>query len=150
MERRPLTLFLLSACLIFLSLGALYGGSRLLADVSGESFGMPASWLAGSIFPNYFIPGLFLFMVFGIGSLIVLYALWARPDIEWLSSITRPLHEHWAWLGTLLIGVALVVWIVIQYTTIQVFNPLQIVMGVLGVVIVVLDLLPGVRRYYRE
>lgn len=150
MERRPLTLIFLSVCLIFLSVGALYGGARLLADVSGEQFGMPASWLAGSIFPNYLIPGLFLFVVFGLGSLVALYGLWTRSDIRWLTVLTQPLHEHWAWVTTILIGVALVAWILIQYTTIQVFNPLQVIMAVLGVLIVALDLLPDMRHYYRE
>jgi hypothetical protein len=133
---RPLSLYVLTLCLVFLAVGALYGGFMLLSDVSGGALQIPQEWLAGSIFPNYFVPGLFLFTVFGLGSLVVLFGLWVRPQ--------------WAWLATLLLGAALVIWIFVQYLSINHYHPLQIVMLLLGVFIVVLDLLPGMRRYHHE
>src|SRR5215212_5819566 len=82
-QPRPLSLYLLTACLLFLAPGALYGGAALLADINGTPMGMPAEWLQGTIFPNFLVPGLFLFVVFGVGSVILLYALLRRPSVRW-------------------------------------------------------------------
>jgi len=48
-------------------LGALYGGFELLHDAEG--FGVKRAWLAGSVFPDYTIPGLVLAVVVGGGML---------------------------------------------------------------------------------
>ena len=70
--------------------------------------------------------------------LIVLYGLWVR----------RP----WAWLAALGVGLALLVWITVEILIIgyHAQPPLQLIYGVLGIGIVVLDLLPSVRAYYAE
>jgi hypothetical protein len=51
----------------FLGIGALYGGWNLLSDA--EEFGMEASWLDGTPFPDYTIPGVVLLVVVGGGML---------------------------------------------------------------------------------
>lgn len=142
-DSRPITLYILSACLLFLSVSALFGGYAMISDATGGAIDLPQEWLEGTIFPTYLVPGLFLFLVFGVGSLIVLYALWTRPKSGPLIS-TR---EHWAWTATWVLGVLLVLWILIQYVLLQLYHPLLLVMGVLGVAIVALDLLPDIRRY---
>src|SRR5690349_16570328 len=53
---------------LFLGIGALYGGISLLVDAEG--FGMKESWLDGSPFADYLIPGLFLLVVIGGGMLV--------------------------------------------------------------------------------
>ena len=49
-------------------LGALYGGFELLHDAEG--FGVKRAWLAGSVFPDYTIPGLVLAVVVGGGMFV--------------------------------------------------------------------------------
>lgn len=147
---RPLTLYVLSLCILFSAINALGGGFVLLSDVSGGAMQLPLDWLKGSPFANYFIPGLFLFVVFGVGGLIVLYALWGRPDVPVLSGLSRLTHRHWAWTATLMLGLTLVLWILIQIVVIQQLHPLQFVMGTLGIVIALLDLLPDIRRFYQR
>ena len=46
---------------VVVGLGALVGGASLLADAEG--FGMNASWLAGTPFPDYTLPGLVLLLI---------------------------------------------------------------------------------------
>lgn len=150
MNKRPLALYALTACLLFLGVGALYGGYHLITDATGGSLGMPLSYLAGSVFADYTVPGIFLFTVFGVGSLVALIVLWARPAVSWLNEVSRLTHEHWSWVLTLAIGATLILWIIIQYAVIRQFHPLQAIMAGLGVVIIGLDLLPSVRRYYQE
>ncbi len=53
---------------VFVGIGAIPAGVGLIADPSGVSMGMSLDWLAGSPFPNFLIPGLFLFAVNGLGS----------------------------------------------------------------------------------
>lgn len=48
--------------------GALFGGYGLLSDAEG--LGARQSWLQGSPFPDYTIPGLFLLIVIGGGMLL--------------------------------------------------------------------------------
>lgn len=108
----------------------------MVSDPSGGSLGFPVSWLNGSPFTDYLIPGLVLLIVLGIVPLIVLYGLWKR--------------QYWGWLGALLVGVALIIWIGVEILIIgyQPQPPLQLIYGILGIIIVVLALLPGVRSFY--
>jgi hypothetical protein len=131
-QSRSITVYLLMAALLFQGLSGVAGGIGLV----GGGLQFPLSWLEGSPFDDYFIPGLILLVVLGIFPLIVFYGLWTR--------------QYWGWLGALLVGLALIIWIVVEILIIgyQPQPPLQLIYGVLGVIIVVLGLLPGVRRYY--
>ena len=53
---------------IFIALGAVGGGLALLLDPSGQGIGFSVELLSNSPFSNYLIPGLFLFLVNGIGN----------------------------------------------------------------------------------
>lgn len=56
--------------LIFVAGGALYAGRSFIKDPSGAGPGMHLSYLAHSPFSNYFIPGIILFIVIGLFSLV--------------------------------------------------------------------------------
>jgi hypothetical protein len=57
--------------LILLGIGALAGGVSLVAKPDGSIMQFPVGLLAGSPFPDFFVPGLILGGLFGIGSLAV-------------------------------------------------------------------------------
>ena len=57
--------------LAWLGLGALAGGVALAAAPDGSVMQMPLSMIAGSPFPDFFVPGLILGGLFGVGSLAV-------------------------------------------------------------------------------
>ncbi len=61
---------LLGGLQTFIGVGALAGGLMLMLEPSGSGMGFPVELLQGSPFPDYRIPGVFLFTVNGLGSLV--------------------------------------------------------------------------------
>jgi peptidoglycan/LPS O-acetylase OafA/YrhL len=133
---RPLSAYLLMACVLFQGVSGIAGGIGLVADPTGENLGIPQAWLQGSPFTDYMIPGLVLFVVLGVFPLVVLYGLWRR--------------QYWGWIGALIVGLALLIWIGVEVLVIgyQPQPPLQVIYGTLGLAIVILTMLPGVRTHY--
>jgi uncharacterized membrane protein len=107
----------------------------------GEIMSLPVSALAGSPFDTYFVPGLILFTVLGLGPLVPARLAWSR----------NPLAPAAAFV----IGSTLVIWVAVEVAIIGYTNepPLQAIYLVLGIVIVLaavrwqLDLgLPNLHR----
>ncbi|WP_435346336.1 hypothetical protein [Haloarchaeobius sp. HRN-SO-5] len=137
---RPAEVWVLLIGTLFLSLTALIGGFYLVRDPTGQSIGLvmavDLSHLDGTPFTTYTIPGLILVVFLGLYPLAVLYG-----------QLTR---RSWAWSGSLLMGIVLLVWIVVEVYLIGYISPLQPAYGLVGIALVALCLLPSVRRYYRE
>jgi hypothetical protein len=114
-----------------LGVTALFGGGSLLLDPTGASMEMPVAWLDGTPFTDYSLPGLILFSVLGVGSLVVMVGV----------------HRRWrgAWTASLGLGVALVGWIVVQVLLIRMGHVFHLLYGTLGVVLVALALTDGFR-----
>ena len=131
---RPIALLLLLLGLLVQGLSGLWGGGALVWAPTGALLQMPLSLLDGSPFPNYFVPGLLLLTILGMGPLIVAVGLWER----------RP----WAWYGAVAVGGALIVWIGVQVWMIgyHADPPLQLVYGALGALLLGLSVHPSVRR----
>lgn len=104
---------------IFIGVGAMFGGFGLLMDPSGVSLGMSVEYLRATPFPNFFIPGIILFSVNGIGTLIAAY-------------FTFKSHKYASFLA-MLFGAALIFWIVVQVVLIGYQSLLQPVYFVLGI-----------------
>jgi hypothetical protein len=96
--------------LLLLAVGALFGGWELMHPAAdGSALGMPLEYLARSPFTSYFIPGLLLFVVFGIGSIVTLGATILR---------------HWSAPYLLFaLGVGQVIWITVELAMTQQFHP---------------------------
>lgn len=90
---------------VFIGLGALAGGYGLVADPSGNSLGLPISFLEGSPFDDFLIPGIFLLTVNGIGTMIG----------AGLTFFRRRFAQEIA----IVLGSILVAWIVIQVLIIR-------------------------------
>jgi hypothetical protein len=120
------------------ALSGLAGGFGLMVDPSGQTVGLPAAWLEGSPFRNYFIPGLILFTVLGVFPLVVVWGLWK--------------HRRWAHAGSLLVGLGLVIWILVEICVVgyQAEPPLQAIYGLLGLLIVALASAKSVRATLRH
>ncbi len=110
----------LGALQAFIGLGALGGGFMLVRDPSGSALGVPLSLLEGSPFPNFFIPGMFLLAVNGVGSIIGAGL-----------SFTR---RRYAQEIAIVLGAILVAWIVIQVVIISSFSWLHVLYFILGIV----------------
>ena len=108
---------------VLLSIGALGGGLVLMVAPSGEIMPLPLSALAGSPFDTYFVPGLILFGVLGLGPLIA-----AR--LAWLQDPLAP-------TAAFVVGAGLLIWVAVEVAIIGYSNepPLQAIYGILGVAI---------------
>lgn len=134
-ESRPIWSYPLIVGLGFLGVTAVYGGGSLVLDPTGGLLGLPQEWLAGTVFTDYLIPGLVLLGLLGGGSFAVLYGIVRRTG--------------WAWPAGVALGIATVIWIVVQLAVIRRTFFLQPVIAGLGASFVVLLALPSMRRYYR-
>jgi hypothetical protein len=84
----------------FVGVGAVGGGLGLILEPSGSNLGIPLGMLENSPFSTYLIPGIVLFMINGLGSLVGAAA-----------SFTR---YRYAGETAMALGVFLVVWIILQ------------------------------------
>jgi hypothetical protein len=111
---------------MLLGLGAVAGGIALMVGPRGEIIPMSTSLLAGSPFSDYFVPGLILFAIVGLGTLTVAVLAWR--------------DNPWAPLLTVGVGAALVIWLLVEFAVIgyTADPPVQPAYLALGLVILVL------------
>ena len=102
-------------------------GWMFITDPSGATLGLPHGWIEDTVFESYFIPGLYLFLVNGLGMLS-------------LAALT--VVRHWAapWL-TGVLGGGLVIWILVQLAIMPETMVLQWVFLTAGVVLATISLL---------
>jgi hypothetical protein len=112
---------------VILGLGALAGGGALVLAPDGSLLGMPLATLDGTPFGSFLVPGLILFWVLGVAPLVSATLGVAR----------RPIAP----LTTVVVGVALVIWISVQVLMIGYGHPIQPIYLVLGIGIAVTGLL---------
>jgi hypothetical protein len=109
---------------VLLSLGALAGGLALMIGPRGEIIPLQVASLGGSPFDTYFLPGLILFGVLGVGPLVAAGLAWARMPVAALAAVV--------------IGIGLLIWLTVEIAIIGYTNdpPLQPIYLVLGLAIV--------------
>jgi hypothetical protein len=100
---------------------ALAGGAALVARPDGGVMSMPVDLLAGSPFADYLVPGLILGGLFGVGSLVVL----ALGLLRW----------RIAPFLAFAIGVAQMIWIVVELAIIRSVSILHPICFAIGLVI---------------
>lgn len=132
---RPAALWLYLLGAVGLGASALFGGGRLVLDPTGDSMEMSTSWLDGTPFADYLVPGAVLFSLFGVGSVVVVYGVVRRT--------------RWAWHAAVGLGAAQVGWIVVQVALLRTVNVLHVVYGGLGALLVALALTSAVRAALR-
>jgi len=141
-HHRPAAVRALVAVLIFLGLTAAAGGAAMLGGSAP-----PDSWLdAIPVIGTWTVPGLVLAAGFGAGSLLTAYALVWRPSPAWLGPAERWTGRHWSWAASLLLGAGQLVWILLELVYLPGYSALQVVYGGTGALLVLLPLLPSVRR----
>lgn len=111
----------LGLCL-FAGVSALFGGASLVARPDGSVFQMPLSVLAHSPFHDFFVPGLLLMLIIGVGNAWAAYLHYARDEFAGLWSFAS--------------GGALVVWMVVEMIMLRSLHGIQIGYLLLGVAIV--------------
>ena len=84
---RPTSVNLLTTALLLQGLSGILGGFGLMSDPTGRSLQIPQEWLTGTPFHDYFIPGLILFSLLGIGPLIAAFAVWKRHRLSCMGAM---------------------------------------------------------------
>ena len=130
---RPLAVWLYVLVAVSLGVSAVYGGLALMRDPVDDPLGLPHEWLEGTPFPDYFVPGLNLFTVFGVGSFVVVIGVLGR--------------RGWARMAAVGLGVAQLGWIGAEVFFLRRLHPLHVVYGSLGAVLVRLATRPSMRAY---
>ncbi|MBI5544293.1 MAG: hypothetical protein HY901_10415 [Deltaproteobacteria bacterium] len=82
----------------------------MIVDPTGGLLQMPLSTLRGSIFGDFLIPGLILFVVLGLGALAVGAGLFFLPAWSWAERLNPFPRQHWSWFTAVGYGVALMIW----------------------------------------
>jgi len=143
---RPVAVDATAGVLAFLGVSAVAGGVSMVTGVGAMR--PPDSWLDGiPLVDSWLIPGLVIGAGFGVGSLITAYGVWRRPRWGWLRPVELVVGYHWSWLATLLAGLALVVWIVLELAYLPQVSVLQGIYGAIGLALLLLPSHPAVRRY---
>jgi hypothetical protein len=146
-KSRPFLVWLLVFMLVFLGIGALGGGGSLILKPDGSILQMPVEWLAVTPFSSYLIPGLILFTLVGVYPMVVAYCLQSARLA--LADALNPFKSiHWAWAASLAAGTIAMIWIAVQVWMLGYVHPLQPTIFITGTVIVLLTLVPSVRRSY--
>ena len=146
--KRPFPVNVLLFLLLFLSLGALFGGAVLVLDPSGGLLQIPVTILENSPFNNFLIPGLILFTILGVFPALISVSLLKQPQLAWINVLNVYSDMYWAWTFTLYIGFALIIWISVQTLIINFVLFVHTGYILPGLSIVSIALLPSVRQHY--
>jgi hypothetical protein len=80
---------------------------------------------------------------------VILAGLWLRPQWAVFEVFLRWTHEHWAWGLSVLLGLALIVWLTVQVFTLPEMVAIQFILYALAALLIALPLLPPMRDYFR-
>ena len=147
-QSTPLASRILGALVFLMGVGGTITGPMLFLRPDGSLIGFPGDMLNGTPFHDYTIPGIVMFLFLGLYSLFVGYGLVRRPPWRWPEAINPSKDRHWAWASSWALGIIILVWITVETALFGYISFLQPVVAMWGSVIILLSLLPDVRRYY--
>ncbi|AFL99620.1 MULTISPECIES: hypothetical protein [Desulfitobacterium] len=147
-KRKSFSIKLLIFLQAFLGLGAIFGGTVLIIDPSGELIQMPATMLEHSPFSDFLLPGIILLTLLGILPLAVAYGLVKNQPLAVVNRLNLFSDKHWAWTYSLYIGFVLIIWIAVEAYFIQGFAVIHLGYIFWALLIQAITLLPSVQSYY--
>lgn len=113
---------------------AMYGGWSLMMDPSGVELGLPADWIFTIPFRDYFVPGLILFVVNGIFSILAAVATMSQ---------SRGYEKFIIAQGSLLTG-----WIFVQVLMLRTTEVLHFAMAGIGLTMLALGAILSINRMH--
>lgn len=143
--RRAVAVRVLTVLLVLEGVSAIGGGVTFLVDTSGGAAGLDPAVLATAPVTTFLIPGLLLVFGLGVPALLVAVGVHRRPATPLAAGLERRTGHHWSWSGSIMLGVALMLWIVVQVQLIDA-SWLQPLLFVVGAALAGVPLLPSVRR----
>ncbi len=141
--------YILIVAIALEAIGAIYGGISLMNDPSGESIRLSITLLQGTVFSSFLIPGIVLFLLLGFFPLFLIFPLIFKPNWPIINGLNIYKSYHWSWTYSMYTGIMLSIWINIQIILLSTGSVIQEAFGLFGIFIVILTLMPNVKRYYR-
>lgn len=148
--KRNFIRYILFLLIFFQIISAIPAGFLLIYDPSGSKLGYSLEQLNLSPFPNFLIPGLFLFTVLGLFPIIIFYGLIKKPTFKLAEKINLYKNYHWSWTFSYYLGMLLILWINIQLYFIREFSILHFIYSLLGVLIIFITFLPVTKKEYKK
>jgi hypothetical protein len=149
-NKKPFALYILVILLFIQGISALYGGFGLVFDPTGKLIQLPDGTLEKIPFSTFLFPGLILGTILGILPLLLIYPLLTRPHWKWARFLNIYRNRHWAWTYSLYVGLGVIIWMDVQIFFIGYTFWIQAVTAVMGLLITIFTLMPGVMAYYRR
>lgn len=152
--RKPSPILVIISLEVILAILGFFSGITFLQDPSGRTHGMDTSILVMTPISDFTPVGIFFVVCYGVLPSLAIYGLWKLPRWRWTDAFDKWTRKNWAWTVTVVIGTILVVWIAVEVVLIG--SPsglprfLQVTMALLGVILIVLAMLPGVRTYAKS
>lgn len=145
-RQTPAAVRVVMATLLFLGVTSLLGGLAMISSIGPDDF-VPSAWLDDiPLVESWVVPGIVLAVGFGFGSILVYLGMRRRWSWPWAETL---IPYHWSWLGTILLGLGHVIWIGLELVYLPALSPLQFVYGAVGLMLLALPFLPGVRNHLR-
>ena len=144
--KRPLSVTILVVLELFYAVLGMVSGVILLADPSGAGLGFTSEVRDKIPFHSFFAVGLFLFAIYGLGSLLLAYGAWTRKELVF-GRISKAFGHHWSWIGGMaLIGI-LLIWLAVEGLLIGLDYPATYFTVAIGAAIFVALLPRSTRKY---
>jgi len=147
-HRHPALAWPLVAAMTWLSMGGFAGGIPMLRDPTGRLVGAKLSWLDRTPVNDFFVPGLFLVAVYGVGVLLLIAGLLWTSSPGPTRAVNRLTGHHWSWVGTIAVGAVLVAWIAYEYVVFPTTSWLMPALLAVGALMIALPMAPSMRRFY--
>ncbi len=146
---RPQAVLALVVLEVFFGVMGIISGLLLMADPSGALIGFPSSVVEKIPFQNFFLVGLFLFVIFGLYPLLLAHGAWGKEEL-FFKEISRAGGIHWSWQGGMVLIASLVVWLFVENLLIGLDYPATYMTIALGLAIFIALIMPSTRRYFAE
>jgi len=144
---RPFMIWPLILVLLFLALGGFSGGIPMLADPANGGYLQFGDMLPLLPVSNFILPGLFLLFGMGLFPLVLAYTLIAHPDWHWVNRLFQWSKHYWAWTATLILVVIIAIWLAYEGSLLG-WWPITYATAVIGGLILLFAMLPGIRKFY--
>lgn len=147
---RPAGAWILIILQFFIGAAALISGAMFFLAPDGRLMQMPVTFLKGSPFNDFLFPGIILFVFVGIFPVMVGIGLVKKSIWPGLDALNPFKSYYWAWTASWAAGLIILIWIISETLMLGYISFLQPFITAFGLLLILLTLLPGVRRWYKK
>ncbi|OPY34252.1 MAG: hypothetical protein A4E32_00524 [Methanomassiliicoccales archaeon PtaU1.Bin124] len=144
--KRPVAIMALAIVEAVFGLMGVISGILLIIEPNGTLIGFTEDIRLKVPFQTFLPVGLFLLLVYGVGSFLLAYGTWTRKEL-FLEKVSQIGGRHWAWTGGLLLMGVLLLWLLVEGQLIGLDFPATYMTVLFGLIIMVLLLMPSVRDF---